>query len=148
MRHSLTHLQVQTHIRSPPYRHTPKSIHPGLNPNPRPQMDRRLGETVQFFFGVYEQKPNNTQWNVKKREISTTCDEREREEEEKVATGMMGTWRMGLWEMARGKARERKKERKKTRGFCTWFASHNGWCGLRRLPDEAQDRESVTFQTQ
>lgn len=33
------------HTPSPPYRHTPKSIHP----DPRPQMDRRLGEIIPFF---------------------------------------------------------------------------------------------------
>lgn len=46
--------------------------------------------------------------------------------------------------------REIKKERKKKRGFVrdSVFSSHNRLCGLRRLPDEAQDRESTTFQTQ
>lgn len=45
--------------------------------------------------------------------------------------------------------RERKEERKKERkrGVLYVISSH-GLCGLRRLPDEAQDRESTTFRTQ
>lgn len=146
MRHSLTHLQEQTHIPSPQYRHTPKSIHPGLNPNPRPQMDRRLGETVQFFF-FWSERTKTKQYAMKRkkeRDLHYVWRKREREREEEE-TGMMGTWRMGLWEMARGKARERERK-KENEGVL--YVSHSGWCGLRRLPDEAQDRESTTFQTQ
>lgn len=45
---------------------------------------------------------------------------------------------------------EKERERKNKRGFerDSVFSSHNRLCGLRRLPDEAQDRESMTFQTQ
>lgn len=91
-------------------------------------------------------KQYETKWNEKERFYlwsATTYDQREKRKRESrqrydgdVTDGIVGNG-----EREKG----RKKERK--RGVLYVISSHR-LCGLRRLPDEAQDRESTTFQTQ